>query len=210
MVRMFNYIDEFPHSIGASCINKDWFGMPMDEVWDILEEYLYFVCHAYTIRVHCFILMSNHFHLMASGESRSLSAGTQFWLSQTSRQITKSAGRINHTWKANHFRRPILNPHYFLNAYKYFHRNPVEAKIIERVEDYPFSTLFGLLGRRQMILPVTYDDTLFSDVEGTLKWLNSAPSPEDREAMRLALRRSEFKLPRSKSGGLHRLETQLY
>jgi hypothetical protein len=61
-----------------------------------------------------------------------------------------------------------------------------------------------------MILPVTYDDTLFNDVEGTLKWLNSAPSPENREAMRLALRRSQFKLPRSKSGGLHRLETELY
>jgi REP element-mobilizing transposase RayT len=204
-----DYEEVFPYNIGARCINKDWFGMPLDEVWNILEEQLYFVCHAFEIRVHCFVLMINHFHLIASGKPTQLSSGLQFFLAQSSRQITKSTDRINHTWKARHFRRLIGTPHYFLNVYKYFYRNPVEAKIVERVEEYPFSTLNGLLGQRQLIIPVVHDDTLFSDVEETLRWLNHAPSPDNREAMKAALKRKEFKLPRSR-GKAHPLELALY
>lgn len=205
-----DFQENLPFNIGARCINKDWFGMPLDEVWSILEELLYFVSHAYGIKIHSFVLMSNHFHLIASGPPQILSSAIQFWLAQSSRQITKCTGRINHTWKARHFRRLLGTPHYFLNAYKYFYRNPVEAGLVKSVEDYRFSTLYGLLGFRQLIIPVEFDATLFSDVDGTLKWLNTAPSEENKEAMRRALRRSEFKLPRGKDGKLHSLESQLY
>lgn len=185
--------------------------MPMEAIWDILSEQLHFVAHAYQIQFHLFVAMSNHFHAIASADPPLLSAGMQYFLSQTSRLITKSSGRINHTWRARFYRSQILTTQHYLHAYKYFYRNPVEAGLCSRVEDYPYSTLHGLIGRRPLLIPVVHDDTLFSDFEGTLEWLNKKPECSHREAIRKALRRRKFKLPRdSKTTHLHPLESARY
>ncbi len=183
----------------------------MPEVWAILTEQLYFIAHAYKIEIFSFIVMSNHFHLLAAAPAENLAPAMQFFLAQSSRQITKSVGRINHTWRAKYFRCQILTERYYLHAYKYFYRNPVEAGMCRFVEEYPFSTLHGLLGSAPTIVPLQHDDTLFNDVEGTLDWLNSGTDPEHREAVRKALRRRKFKLPRDvRTGRLHPLESALY
>lgn len=59
------------------------------------------------------------------------------------------------------------------------------------------------------MVPIQYDDTLFSDLEGTLEWLNTPGTDENREAIRRALRRKDFKLP-SSSQIAHTLETEDY
>ncbi len=129
----------YPYSLGARCINKDWFGMPMDDVRKIMEENLHFCAHAFEIKIYLFVLMSNHYHLIAEAPLGNLSACMQYLQASTSRQITKSAGRINHTWRAKFFRTLMGSHHYYLNAYKYFYRNPVAAGICNRVEDYRYS-----------------------------------------------------------------------
>jgi putative transposase len=198
----------YPYSLGARCINKDWFGMPMDDVWKIMEENLHFCAHAFEIKIYLFVLMSNHYHMIASAPLGNLSACMQYLQASSSRQITKSAGRINHTWRAKFFRSLIGSHHYYLNAYKYFYRNPIAAGLCDRVEDYRYSTLNGLLGRSHLFIPVVEDLTLFSDVDGTIKWLNTKPKDGHSELMRKGLRRQIFKLPRDpKTGGKSELET---
>ncbi len=203
--------NSLPYSICSRTINKDWFGMSMTDVWSILSEQIHFIAHAYKIQIYSFIVMSNHFHLLASAPLNNLPTAMQFFLAQSSRQITKSVGRINHTWRAKYFRCQIRTDRYYLHAYKYFYRNPVEAGICRFVEEYPFSTLHGLIGAAPLIVPVQYDDTLFSDFEGTLAWLNKGTIAEHREAVRKALRRRQFRLPREANvGKSHPLESQLY
>jgi hypothetical protein len=73
------------------------------------------------------------------------------------------------------------------------------------VLEYPYSTLPGLLGRSKLIIPMAEDITLFSDVEGTVKWLNTPPHTEDWRAIGRALRKREFKLTRQ-NHKFHRLE----
>lgn len=70
----------------------------------------------------------------------------------------------------------------------------MKAGLCERAEYYPYSTLSGLLGRGHLVIPVQEDQTLFSDVEGTLAWLNRVPDVENWEAVRKALRRKTFTL----------------
>ncbi len=135
----------------------------------------------------------------------------QYFQTQTARSISKPADRINHIWRAHYFRSVIGTEHYLFNAYKYFYRNPVEAGLSKSVEEYPYSTLHGLLGNRRLIIPVCRDHILFSSVEQTLRWLDTPPVDGHQEVMRKALRRREFKLPRSKSNGQqHPLEKELY
>ena len=102
----------------------------------------------------------------------------------------------------------VTSPHYYLHAYKYFYYNPVKAGICARVEDYKYSTLRGLLGLDHLLVPVTEDTTLFSDVEGTLRWLNQRPDDNHWDAVKKALKKQQFKLRSLQSTNReHPLET---
>lgn len=67
-----------------------------------------------------------------------------------------------------------------------------------RVEDYPWSTLQMLLGNRGGIIPIEDDNTLFDNVEGTLSWLNEEYKTESADAIKSALARKKFVLPKIK------------
>lgn len=160
-----------------------------------MEDYLFALNHFYGIEILTFLLMPNHFHMIALQSQGNLSEGMQFFMKETSRWITKEAGRINQCYGGRFHRSLISYDHYYLLAYKYVYRNPVAAGLCRKVEEYPYSTLSGLLGLRRLIIPVAEDETLNSDVEGTVHWLNQSPKPEHIKAVKSALRRSEFKLP---------------
>lgn len=51
----------------------------------------------------------------------------------------------------------------------------------------------------KLLIPVAEDLTLFSDVEGTLKWLNQKPSEDAWESVRNALRKEKFTLAKDRS-----------
>lgn len=57
---------EFPYNISARCINREWFNVPMPVVWEIFCEELTRKCGKHNLQVHAFVVMSNHFHLIAS------------------------------------------------------------------------------------------------------------------------------------------------
>lgn len=119
---------------------------------------------------------------------------------ETSREITFISGRINQTYGSRFHRSLLSSPLYYLHAYKYLYRNPVEAGLVDLVEEYKFSSLQGLLGETWLDVPVSEDDNwkdLFTREE-TLKWLNAAPSKEHWHQVQTALKKPSFKLPREK------------
>ena len=190
--RQFN--SEFPYHVGGRCINRDWFRLPMESVWQIFEDYLYLSHLRDGLQVHAFVLMTNHFHLIASTPQSDLGKCMQYFLTNVSREITRMSGRINQTFGGPYHPSSIVSPNYYLHAYKYVYRNPVEAGLSERVEDYPFSTIAGLLGKRRMAVPMLEDSTLVTNFEGTLEWLNEGYRVGHREQVRKALRKPEFEL----------------
>lgn len=190
-----------PFHITVRSNNRDWFGLSRAEVWTIMEDYLFFIHHAYGVKIIAFVLMDNHFHLLVLCPLGNISEAMAYFLRETSKRIASKSGRINHIYGSRFYRTLIKNNHYFQHAYKYLYRNPVEAGICQRPEEYLYSTLSGLLGITALRIPLTFDDTLFESVEHTLSWLNEAPSLEKREMIRKALRRSVFKLPRDPLNG---------
>lgn len=123
----------------------------------------------------------------------------QYFLRETSRQIAKDAGRINQVYSSRYFRSCLTSFHYLTHAYKYVYRNPVEAGCCRYVEEYEFSTLSGLLGMRQIVIPVVDDEILFENVECTLDWLNEKPDIESYQFVKTALSRPVFKLSKIRS-----------
>lgn len=204
--------DVGPYHVTCRCINREWFNLSMDQVWKIFSHQLYFARHAFNIRIHSFVLMSNHYHLIVSTPQINLSEAMAYFQREVSRDLNREGNRINQTF-GSRYRPCLLNTeHYFLNAYKYVYQNPIRAGLVKTAEAYPYSTLHGLMGRAHLIIPVEEDTILFGgDLSLNLKWINNASSVEDSEAMRKALRREVFALPRDLKNSLpHRLESELF
>ncbi|AGH94759.1 transposase [Pseudobdellovibrio exovorus] len=202
--------NDWPYHVTARCLNKEWFSLPMETIWDIYSKYLFFIHHSYGVRIHSFVLMNNHFHLIIQTPHGNLSQAMNYLMRETSRVIGFESGRINHIYGGPYYWSLLKSPLYYLHAYKYVYRNPVEAGLCYRVEEYPYSSLYGLLGQAHTIIPLENDEALFSDVYSHLQWLNQGyPSEELKVDIRNALRKQHFHFGLDKDRNSHILEMTL-
>jgi putative transposase len=191
---------DFPYNISARCINRDWFNLDMNIVWEIFCEELNRVIENKKLVVHSFVLMSNHFHLIASTPESNISECMHQFMQRTSRSLTRKGNRINETFAGRHHKCILGSYSYYLNAYKYNYRNPVAAKICEKVEDYSFGTLKGLLNPKEKRINICEDPLLLNRSQ-TLDWLNKKPEDKKLEAVKLGLRRAHFKSGKCRKNG---------
>ena len=193
--------------ITARTTNRQWFSLPMDVVWAVMEDYLYLTSLSFGLEIHAFVLMSNHFHLLLSAPLGNLEQALLYFMRETSRELNRLSGRINQTYGGRNYKTLLPNEHAFRNCYKYLYCNPLRAGLCDRVELYPYSTLAGLLGAQRLTIPVKDE---LHDLEALLEWLNQPAIPTGLKDMKSALRRTVFKLPvdqRTKKASL--LETLL-
>ena len=192
---------DHPYSISARCINKEWFKLELSFVWQVFSEELYLTHKYYNLQIHSFVLMNNHYHLIASTPDSNISHCMQYFMKNVSIRLAEAGNRINETFAGRYYKTILNSYFYYLNAYKYIYRNPVSAKIVNRVEDYQFCTLPGLLGRSKLLIPVIEDELLFSDPESTITWLNQEPEKQKQVAVQSALRKQYFKSKKSRTDG---------
>jgi len=164
----------------------------MEEVWDIFSIYLHFISHAYQVRIHSFVLMSNHFHMLISTPDANIDEAMNYFLREVSRSLGKASGRINQIFGGPYHWSLINNSIYYQHAYKYIYRNPVHAGLSRQVEEYKFSTLRGLLGFERLVIPAIDNLDLIHNPASQLRWLNKTYDEDVQEAIRLALRKKEF------------------
>lgn len=142
--------------------------------------------------------MPNHFHLLASCLDISIGVVMCDLMAKVSKEINFMTGRINQNWGSRHFKCELNKEHYFYNTYKYVYQNPLRARLVNKVEEWPCSTLSGKLGLSKLIIPATEDTLLFSPNlnENTLAWLNRLATKEQNDWIRKALTKKTFTLPK--------------
>ncbi len=203
----------FPYHITDRCPNREHFPLRLDQVWKILCEDLSLAHYKNGLKIHAFVLMPNHFHLLASVSEVPIGKVLCEFLSSSSRAMNLQCGRINQRWGGRAFKGEVPSYHYYMNAYKYIYQNPVRARLCKYVEAWPYSSLSGLIGQSKLTLPLE-PDLLFSPEncqtfdESHLKWLNQEISKESLADMKSALGKQNFKLPKRKERE-NPLETQL-
>jgi putative transposase len=194
----------FPFHITDRCPNRDHFPLPLDRVWKILCEDLSLAHYKNGLRIHAFVLMPNHFHLLASVTEVPLGKVLCEFLSSSSRAMNLESGKINQRWGSRAFKCEVASYHYYMNAYKYIYQNPVRAQLCEKSEYWPYSTLNSLLGMSRLSVPLQAD-LLFSPDgcqtfdSANLDWINQRLSAQDALDMRKALMKTRFKLPKRKN-----------
>lgn len=156
------------HLIGRTD-NKRPFNTPLEKLWKIFAVQLDFLTFSQSIRVHAFLLMGNHFHLLVSVEEDKIS------------QITDSLKKSMNEMSGENLFNEILitkieSPVYYHFAYKYIYRNPVSAGLCSLVEAYPFTSLQNILGRKTEAFLIFDNMNLIQNPIQVLRWLNQ-PSP---------------------------------
>lgn len=154
--------------------------------------------------------MPNHFHLIATAPGANISEAMHLLMRGTSIDIAQRGQFINQLYGNRHFKSAINKDHYFQCVYKYVYRNPVEAKLSSKVEDYPFSSL-SLKLKSSHLLKLEEDLLLTDNAQKNLAWLNQAPKDENKEAVRRALSKGVFKFSNKKGRNhFHPLENSNY
>lgn len=169
-------------------------------------RHLFFMRHGFNTRIYSFVLMSNHFHLLMSTPAANVSEAMCYFMKESSRELTSLGNRINQTYGGRYHWCIIQKEMHLEHVYKYIYRNPVVSGLCEKVEDYPYSTLGGLLGIKPLWIPVEEDIKLFGNVRATLDWLNTPSPAENWKTVGVAMSRSRFWLPMAKPGKPHGLE----
>jgi len=196
--------DRFPYHLTVRSNNKEWFYIPIEDVWKILLEIISRDAVKGDLRVHALVLMSNHLHLIASSANGSVDVPMRYLLREVCRKINQQAGRINHVFGGPYRWSVISNTSYFLHCLKYVYRNPVTAGICERVEDYPFSSVNA--HHHPELLPFTLypwkwsgDWLKWGDFQVIKNWLNDPYSETIQEHLQKALKHRFFSIPKSRT-----------
>lgn len=188
-----------PYHVTARSNNRADFPVPLDRLWEITAEECLFLNWVYEAEFHAVVLMPNHYHLLLTVPSHDLGIVMNDFMRSISKRINLISGRKGHSFGGPYFRSLIRDTRYFGQALKYVYRNPVRGGLCERTEDYPYSTLRGLIGKAHLPFPL-YWTRVGMEValpkEGNsvdlLEWMNF-PFPKQEELeVRKALRGPDF------------------
>ena len=95
----------------------------------------------YDCELHAYVLMTNHVHLLVTPqEKESISQLAQYIGRQYVPYINFIYGRSGTLWEGRHKGSLVQSEAYLLNCMRYIELNPVRAKMVEKPEDYPWSS----------------------------------------------------------------------
>jgi putative transposase len=117
------------------------------------ESFLYWlekVCGSHGWRVHAWVLMGNHFHLLLETPEANLSSGMRVLLGTFSQAWNSRYQRRGHVFQGRYKSVPVAgemaaDAHYFKSVADYIHLNPARAGLAGgakgRLVDFPWSSL---------------------------------------------------------------------
>lgn len=105
----------------------------------------------FDVKVHCFVLMTNHVHLLLTAiDCDGISAVMQSIGRYYVRYINTSYGRSGTLWEGRFRSSLVDSDEYLLNVYQYIELNPVRANMVGHPKDYPWSSYHKNGGYKQI------------------------------------------------------------
>lgn len=188
-----------PYHVTSRSNNKEWFALPMPEIWTLTQQSLKEALDIHSVEVISFVLMGNHYHMLILTPEGNLDDFMYEFNKRLAIKIKSHTGQINKIFGGRYKWCLIESQHYLLNCYKYVYQNPVRAGLVQNCEDYPFSTLRSILGNVHFSIPI-HDKYGFKDEYG-LRWLNQRVSRDEEEALRKGLSKSVLAILRNRETG---------
>ena len=103
-----------------------------------------------------YCIMPTHFHLLVyikDNYTIQLNKNIGIWLSSFAKAINKSTNRHGSLFQQHTKAKHIDNENYLLTVMTYIHQNPLRHKLINKLEDWPYSSYLDLVNKRTGTLP---------------------------------------------------------
>ena len=95
----------------------------------------------YPAKLYHYCLMSNHIHLLLEIETAEhLPKVMQSILQGYARWYAKRQGYSGHVWQGRYKSPLVSQESYYLEAGRYIERNPLRAKLVKELQEYPWSS----------------------------------------------------------------------
>jgi putative transposase len=108
--------------------------------YDKFREYVGAARKRFRFIVHCYVLMSNHFHMLIETPEKNLQRIMHYINSSYSIYTNTKRRRCGHLFQGRYKTIVIDKDSYLTELSRYMHLNPVRAKMVEKPEDYLYSS----------------------------------------------------------------------
>ncbi|MHB0977451.1 MAG: transposase [Candidatus Aquicultorales bacterium] len=117
------------------------------------DDYLFFQdilglsCSRFDFTLFAYCLMTNHIHLVIKTREEPLSKIMHYLSSRYSKYFNRVYDRVGHVFQGRYKTTHIETGGHLLEATRYVHLNPVDAKLTDDPESYPWSSMGVYLGK---------------------------------------------------------------
>ena len=116
----------------------------MPQVAEILVQRILACRDHGAFQLHEFVVMPNHFHLLLTpDEKTSLEKAVQLVKGGSSHEIHQRTGNKMEIWQGGFHDWTIRDVGDYLAKVRYIHMNPVQARLVERPEDWTLGSACG-------------------------------------------------------------------
>lgn len=124
-----------------------------------LHNYIFFLgrFRKYVVGSHAdiiaYVFMPNHYHLLVQCKNDQLSQAMQQLTISYTKAINQRFARVGALFQGSFKAKLIDSDQYLIHLSRYIHLNPVRASLVERAEDWLFSSYRDYIGLRRGTLP---------------------------------------------------------
>jgi len=137
----------------------------------------------YHVWLWSYALMPNHIHLVAVPErSDSLGRAIQWAHGKYAEVFNVRYELVGHLWQGR-FRSSVMDEHHLFNGVRYVERNPVRAGLVDRAEDYMWSSAAAHCGLRHDSI-LSNDCPLLAEIKDWSSWLAGAEPEAELQNIR--------------------------
>ena len=112
-----------------------------DEDISVYANWLFDYSKKYAVRIHAWVFMTNHVHLLATpweegGVSKMMQSLGRYYV----RYLNQTYRRTGKIWEGRFKSSLVESSEYLLQCYRYIELNPVRAGMVQDPADYPWSS----------------------------------------------------------------------
>lgn len=144
------------------------------------RKYLHLLKEAmekYLFNLQAYCLMPNHVHLQLECTETSPGQIMKYIHTKYAKYFNKRYDYSGHVFESRYGSELITSIHYELEANRYIHLNPVKANLVQRPEDYPWSSYRAYVSEEKHPLTITTRQILSyfpePSVPNFIKYVNS-------------------------------------
>ena len=103
-------------------------------------------CARFNWIVHAYCQMTNHYHLLVETADGNLSKGMRQLNGVYTQRFNRRHGMVGHLFQGRYKAILVQKDTYLLELTRYVVLNPLRARIVERLEDWPWSSYRSMIG----------------------------------------------------------------